>query len=325
MPQRSIRVAALQLESKNGDVEGNLARASVHVAEAARRGAQLVLAPELLAAGYLLTEALWDGAEPTRGPTVRWLEGEARRHGIFLGASFLEASGEDFFNTFVLCGPSGDERGRVRKETPALFETYFTRGDVGPHVITTELGVLGVGICYENQLAFLPERFTSGDVDLVLMPHSAPSPPPSAVLGDAFVRVFEDALRSLPGFYAGALGVPVVLANKCGPWTSPLPGLPFMTQRSRFPGLSAIADAHGTVLASLCSDEGVIVESVTLDPAQKTRSCPPCRGRWARAMPMSAAFARVPEALGTRWYARSTKRRERARAASAGDSRARRP
>lgn len=317
MPARSIRVAALQLESRNGDIEGNLSRASVHVAEAARRGAELVLAPELLAAGYLLTEAIWDGAEPTNGPTVRWLEGEARRHGIFLGTSFLEASGEDFFNTFVLCAPSGAECGRVRKETPALFETYFTRGDAGPHVIRTELGAIGVGICYENQLAFLPERLTSGDVDLVLMPHSAPSPPAGTMLGNRFARVFDDALRSLPGFYAGALGVPVVLANKSGPWTSPLPGLPFMTQRSRFPGLSAIADGDGTVRASMGPEEGVIVESVTMDPSQKTHACPPCRGRWARAMPVSAALARVPEMLGTRWYARSARRKARARAGSA--------
>jgi N-carbamoylputrescine amidase len=314
---RALRVAAVQMECRNGDVAGNLARATAHVEEAARRGAELVLLPELLAAGYELSEAIWDAGEPSHGPTARWLAEQSRRHRIHLGASFLEAEDEDFYNTFVLTTPSGDEAGRVRKQTPALFEAYFTRGGAGPHVIRTELGVIGVGICYENQLAYLPQLLTEGDVDLVLMPHSAPSPARGFPwIQEIGIRRYEDLLRTLPAFYARALGVPVVMTNKCGQWKSSIPGLPFLRQRSRFGGFSAIADGNGDVKTPAVADERVLVADVHLDAARKSHVCPPCSGRWSRAMPIGAVLARVPEILGARWYARSEMRRRKARALS---------
>ena len=69
-----------------------------------------------------------------------------------MGTSFLEAEREHFFNTFVLIKPDGQEAGRVRKQSSALFEFFFVKGHGGPHVLDTEFGKVGVGICYENQL-----------------------------------------------------------------------------------------------------------------------------------------------------------------------------
>jgi hypothetical protein len=42
---RLLRVAGVQVESRNGEVEANLARAAAWVAQAAERGAQRVLCP----------------------------------------------------------------------------------------------------------------------------------------------------------------------------------------------------------------------------------------------------------------------------------------
>ena len=98
----TLRVAAVQVESRDFDVLGNLRRAESLVADAGERGAELVLCPELMAAGYIYDAALWDAAEPRGGPTEAWLARMARRHGIYIGASYLEASGDDFFNTFTL-------------------------------------------------------------------------------------------------------------------------------------------------------------------------------------------------------------------------------
>jgi N-carbamoylputrescine amidase len=169
-----LRVAAVQMESKNGLVEANLQHATPLVNRAAGMGARLILLPELMAAGYVYTAAIWNGAEPGGGPTVKWLQETSRKLGIWLGTSFLEADDEYFFNTFVLTMPDGREAGRVRKQTPAFSEAYFTRGHAGPHVLQTELGRVGVGICYENQLAYTPRTMCRESADLLLMPHSMP-------------------------------------------------------------------------------------------------------------------------------------------------------
>jgi N-carbamoylputrescine amidase len=172
---RAVRVAAVQTPAAQS-VPAGLEHATPLVERAAAEGAQLVLLPELMATRYVFTAEMWDSAEPSEGPTVQWLRDNARRLGIWLGTSYLEASGEDFFNTFVLATPDGDEAGRVRKQTPTMYEPWFFRGQCGSHVINTELGRIGVGICNDNHRSYLPGLLQLGGADLVLMPHCWPLP-----------------------------------------------------------------------------------------------------------------------------------------------------
>src|SRR5690348_15149798 len=105
MAVKHIAVAAVQMDCQVGCVDANLERATHLIEVAVERGAQLVLLPELMPSGYQLTEALWDSAEPFNGRTVEWLTSLAQRLGVYLGATFLEAEREDFFNTFTLATP----------------------------------------------------------------------------------------------------------------------------------------------------------------------------------------------------------------------------
>jgi N-carbamoylputrescine amidase len=316
-PAKTLRVAAIQTTSENGQIEANLARALPLVEEAASRGARLILLPEFLPTGYIYTTAIWDAAEPREGLTVRWLREHAARLGVFLGTSYLEADGDDFYNTFLLVTPQGTEAGRVRKQTPAACEAFFTRGDPGPHVIETALGRIGVAICYENQLAYTPGLMHAHSVDLMLMPHSAPTPALGPLSPSRQIDLYEAKLRDLAAFYAGHLGIPAVMANKCGPWESPLPGLPFLPQNSYFPGLSAIADSDGTVKAQLGDGAGVLIEDVLLDPARKAPRAPGTRGRWFGDISWMTRLFVITEALGKLWYSISPERKHRARAVAA--------
>lgn len=301
------------MESANGDLEGNLERATRLVEEAAERGARLVVLPEFMPTGYVYTKEIWEVAEPREGPTMHWLRETSRRLGVWLGTSYLEAEGEDFYNSFVVTGPDGEEAGRVRKQTPAFAEAFFTRGEAGPHVIETGLGRLGVGICYENQLSYLPRLMCTVQPDLLLMPHSAPSPMPNPLFPRRSVEEYNRRLRELAPFYARMLGIPVVMVNKRGPWVSPIPGLPFLTQRSSFPGYTCIADSDGSILARLGDEEGVIVEEVRMDPARRKGEVHPAGGRWAFPVPWAMNQFRLIEAVGRVYYRLSRERRRRAR------------
>ncbi|MBU1671319.1 MAG: carbon-nitrogen hydrolase family protein [Actinobacteria bacterium] len=315
---RTVRAAAVQMESLNSAVERNLERATGFVEEAAARGARLIALPEFTATGYIFTKEIWDAAEPHDGPTARWLRETSSRLGVWIAAGFLEAEGDDFVNTYVLANPEGGEDGRVQKQTPAAAEAYFTEGRSGPHVIDSELGRIGVGICYENQLAFTPGLMTSQSVDLILMPHSAPLLQPRPFF--RWVNEgYEKALRGLAGLYAEQLGIPAVMVNKSGRWRSPIPFMPLLKQDSAFPGLSAIADSDGTVKAQLAEEEGVIVEDVTLDPGRKTGSWTGCHGRWSMKETPPFIYALVAvEYMGRAWYAMSGDRKRRALEISAG-------
>ena len=108
--------AALQL-CAGSDKAANLARAESLVGEAVKRGASLVVLPEVFA---------WrggagddhSGAEAIPGPTSDLCAGWARRHGIhLLAGSMLEAvAGDDkSFNTSLLFGPTGEALALYRK------------------------------------------------------------------------------------------------------------------------------------------------------------------------------------------------------------------
>jgi len=311
---RSLRVAAVQVESRDGAVEENLARAERWVVEAARRGAELVLWPEFLAAGYVYDEAIWKSGEPRGGPTEAWLSRLAREHRVHVGASYLEAEGDDFFNTFALAAPDGGIAGRVRKESLPGFEGWFFKSSDEPKVIETALGRLSVGICQDNHTARFFRRVVRDEPDLVLMPHSAPCVP----FGGPLMR---EALREIAPFYAQAFGVPVVLVNKAHTRSrTPIPGIPWVRLRFDFPGQSSICDAGGHALERLEGGEGVAVADVTLDPARKRRPEAPS-GYWSRppsSLPrLWGAFYEMQEERGKRAYARSEARPVAARAAGA--------
>lgn len=281
----------------------NLEHAQAFVEQAAAEGAELVLLPELMPGGYLLTEDIWKTAETFGGASVSWLKRTAKRHGIYLGTSFVEADGHDFFNTFALATPQGKIAGRVRKSPPASVEAYFFRAGSDLHFIDTDIGRIGVGICYENLLHERISALHQAAVDLVIQPTAAGTPTPTFPLRRKDAAAFDCMLKGSTAFYAQALGVPVLMANRCGPLVTPMPGgLP--AQDTRFPGLSAIADSDGTLKAQLGADEGVICAELVLDPARKIKQPPRAYGRWALPVPWYAFLWPLTQKLGERAYAR---------------------
>ena len=195
----TLRVAAVQLNCDFGQTDGNLSNAEKLIASAVENEAQLVLLPELMPSGYTLTEDIWSSAETIYGKSVTWLLNTAKHFGIFLGFSFLKADGEEFFNSFVLSGPQGKLISRVRKNLPSSIEACFYKAGSDKHVIETEIGRIGVGICYENtlfdQMCFLHRE----NVDLVLSPAAAGRPKPF-IPGD--VKRFEMMLINSRSVFA---------------------------------------------------------------------------------------------------------------------------
>lgn len=310
METQKLRIGVVQIDCRAGDVPRNLAHAGDLVEEAAQQGAQLVLLPELMPSGYLLTEAIWDCAEPFFGPTVAWLTGIAKRLNLYVGTSFLEVDGEDFFNTFALASPDGTVAGKVRKAPPASLEAFFYRGGSGSHVIETPLGRLGVGICYENLLFERLNDLYRSSVDLVLQPAAAGRLKP---MRDGDVERFDRMVERIAPYYARVLGVPVAFADRTGKIETDLPG-DFGRFESSFPGFSQIVDSDGSVNAKMGEEEGVIVADVSLNPDRRKEKPPRCFGKmWAFPMPWFAFIWPQTQQVGERAYAENSRQREAAR------------
>lgn len=155
----TVPVAVVQTEPVFGDVAGNLAGVTAAVTAAAEQGARLVVLPELCVTGYRFAdrgEAMTLAEEVPSGPASRALVALAETLGIYLVAGVAERDREDLFNSAILAGPGGYV-GRYRKVHLWDNEnTIFTPGNVGLPVFDTELGRLGMLICYD---AWFPEAF----------------------------------------------------------------------------------------------------------------------------------------------------------------------
>src|ERR1700730_14701728 len=67
---QSLRIAVVQMQSVDHDIDANLKRATAFAEQAVAQGAQLVLFPELMATGSYLSFDTWDSAEPSNGKSV---------------------------------------------------------------------------------------------------------------------------------------------------------------------------------------------------------------------------------------------------------------
>ena len=266
---RTLRIAIVQMRSLDHNIDGNLKRATEFADKAAAQGANLVLYPEFMPTGSYLSFDTWDSAEPSNGKTVHWLKSTSGRLHIWIGAGFFEADGENFYDTFVLTTPEGKEAGRVRKAVPAEAEAFFFRGEMGPHVLNTAIGKIGIGICAENYYCALPTDLIKQSADLLLMPHAAPDMSESGGLP-------QPPGTRLASWYAKKVGIPVAMVNKVGRSYKPPPN----EIKGFYPGLSAIVDSDGTVRRSMDDKEGVGIADVTLDPSRKKNASDPpvCTG-----------------------------------------------
>ena len=154
-PPRTVRLATVHLRPVDGSTpEDKRAQFEPLIAEAARRGADLVVLPETLTIfGTGLDPE--EVAEPIPGPSTEFFGRLAKEHDLYIVAGLVERAGHLVYNVATLIGPDGALIGTYRKVTLPTSESDagYMAGDAYP-VFETRFGKLGMMICYDG---FFPE------------------------------------------------------------------------------------------------------------------------------------------------------------------------
>jgi N-carbamoylputrescine amidase len=261
---RQVTVAATQM-SCDWNVAGNIAKAEKLVREAAARGAQIILLPELFEAPYFCIEQdnrhlnLACPVEENRA--VRHFSEVARELGVVLPISFFERAGQVFFNSIAIIDADGRNLGLYRKSHipngPGYQEkTYFSPGDTGFKVWNTRFGRIGVCICWDQWFPETARSMALMGAELLLFPTAIGSEPPPAVP----VNSRDHWQRTQQGHAAANL-MPLIASNRYGLEKSlqDPEGLYI-----RFYGSSFIADSMGAKIAE-AGEEGDAVLTATFD------------------------------------------------------------
>jgi predicted amidohydrolase len=186
-PAPTLVTAAVQMCATD-DVAANLAIVRREIAEAAGRGATLIILPECFAFlgrgekdKLAIAESLDDGARP--GPILGALCELAAKHGATIvggGMPEKEAGGARAYNTAVVVSPEGRLVARYRKihlfdvDIPGratLLESAATAPGREPVVVEVAGWRVGVTICYDVRFPELYRRLVlGGGAEVLLVP-----------------------------------------------------------------------------------------------------------------------------------------------------------
>lgn len=201
----TLTVAAVQAAYVLMDREATLASAEKLVADAAGRGAGLVVFPEAFVPGtpiWIDSGPIWEGDEAwfamltdqavvVPSPATDRLCAAARDAGVYLviGIDEREPAGSTIYNTLLYIAPDGTLLGKHRKLMPTGSErTVWGMGDGSTlDTFATPYGRLGGLICWENYMPLARFYLYSQGVDIWVAPTLA--------VGDAWVATMRHIAR----------------------------------------------------------------------------------------------------------------------------------
>lgn len=248
-----LKVAAIQMDCAPAPVIERLSRLAPLIAEAAQAGAQLVVLPELFNTGYEYHARNYALAEPLEGETITWMKMQAAQHDIHLVGTMLLLDKTDIYNTAPLVAPDG-RLWRYDKHYVPLWERAYFRGGHQTTVADTDLGRLGMMICWDQMHPDIWAQY-AGNVDaIVIMSCGGDWDTANLIFPDGFRARFMDLVKppSVDSDGAGPeshpaaadskdlhpqaawMGVPVITAAATGIIRTKLPLLEWFLERSPY-------------------------------------------------------------------------------------------
>lgn len=175
--EAKVKVAGIQMEPKILAKEANLAKCLKLIEVAARDGARLIVLPECALTGYCFTsldEAL-PLAEPVPGPSTEKIMAVCRERKVYVVVGLLEKDGDNCYNTVVLLGPNGLAGKHRKLHLPGLgVDRFLNPGDLPLTVYDTDVGRIGLGICYDLMFAEHSRVLALQGADILVFPANWP-------------------------------------------------------------------------------------------------------------------------------------------------------
>ena len=260
---RNVTVAAVQMKCSKS-VEKNIAHAEELVRQAAAKGAEIVLLPELFERPYFCQERRYEYYEYAQtveeNPAVRHFSRVAAELGIVIPVSFYEKEVNNTYNSVAVLDADGKNLGIYRKthipdDHYYQEKFYFTPGDTGFKVFDTEFGKVGIVICYDRHLPESIRTCVLKGADLIIIPTANTKAEP--------MEMFEWEVR----VQAMENQVFVAMCNRVGKEGS-----------MDFSGESLVVDPRGEVICKADGSEQLLVCDIDLKQAKELRKKVPYIG-----------------------------------------------
>jgi beta-ureidopropionase len=259
----TVRAALLQA-TWTGDKNSMIEKHADYVVQAAKQGAQVMCFQELFYGPYFcqiqdpkfygLTESIPDG------PTTKLFQEVARQNNIILIVPMYEVDQTGvYYNTAAVIDHDGKYLGKYRKthipQVNGFWEKfYFRPGNVGYPVFETDLGKIGVYICYDRHFPEGARMLGLHGAELVFIPSAT-----SRGLSMHLWKIEQTSHAIANGYFVGTINR-VGIESDLGP--------------NDYYGTSYFCDPRGQFVGDLASDreEQLIVRDLNMDLVKEVRN-----------------------------------------------------
>ena len=229
-----MRIAVIQMDCIPGNIAANIQKIEQKVEKI--QNADLVVLPELVDSGYIMSDIKRCSALPEMATTIDQLSNLARSKNIYLVGGIIENENDQIFNVAVVFNPGGEMIAKYRKihlYTPS-GEGVFTAGN---DIVTLNISgfIIGLMICYDTRFPEMARSLALCGAEVIIVPTAWPFPRVEHWQLLTRVRAIENQCY-------------LVGANRVG-----------QDANAIFCGNSRIIDPHGIVVSSASEDQEEII------------------------------------------------------------------
>lgn len=173
-----MRISLGQMDVRLGEPAANLETAAALAAQAAARGSDLLVLPELWSTGYDLENAGRHAARLDAGIFAATRE-LALTHGLHIAGSCLsDLGGGNYGNTLTWFTPAGELLASYSKLHlfRLMDEEQYLAGGEAAVTVDSPFGRAGLAICYDLRFPELFRRYALEGAELFLLPSEWPHP-----------------------------------------------------------------------------------------------------------------------------------------------------
>lgn len=214
---RKVKAAAIQMRCSN-NVGDNIKKADEMTREAVKKGANIILLPELFERQYFCQERRYEyyayAKSVQENDAVQHFTQTAKELGVVIIVSFYEKNINVLYNTVTVIDADGSNLGIYRKthipdDHYYQEKFYFTPGNTGFKVFNTRFGNIGIGICWDQWFPETARALAVNGAEILFYPTAIGSEP---ILECDSMPHWRRCMQG----HAGCNLVPVVAANRIG-------------------------------------------------------------------------------------------------------------
>lgn len=251
-----MKIALFQMKV-SPDMDVNQRKILYAIAEAAKAGADLVLFPEIQHCPFFPQYPKQDAAKygmPIDHPYISEIQAACKEYKIMAAPNFYIPENGNCYDATVLIHKDGEILGiqkmvHIAQAKHFYEQDYYTPADSGFQVFETELGRIGIVVCFDRHYPESIRTEALMNADLILIPTANTTAEPSDLFEwEVRIQAFQNS-------------VAIAMCNRVG-----------TEDQMQFSGESLVVDADGRVLASADGREQILYADILPTDVRAIRS-----------------------------------------------------